>query len=338
MSLYGVQSRTIRRLQTTPPPEFSTRIIGGQDADRYRYPYAQVSLQDDLGHSCGGSVVAPDVIMTAAHCAEAFNTVVVGLYNLSDVSGKVQSFAIDERNKHVHSQYNPYTNENDVMLIQLDSNITVVDPIRVNNNVSVPIATDTLAVVGWGATDVTIDEIEYPKIFMEVELFYVPNLFCKRIVGEDGETLGSSLLEDMMCATDEGKDSCYGDSGGPLILLGSSPADDVQVGVVSWGTVCGGKVPGVYHRLSHSYGWVKKNVCSLSSAPPDWFNCFGPPPTTPPEPTNAPTNPPTDPPPSNATNPNAIASAIPSTREQSMAAETRLGWTFAISFFLSMLL
>jgi len=278
--------------------------------------------------------VAPDVIMTAAHCADNITTVVVGLYNLSDLSGKVQSFAIEERNKHVNSEYNRFTSENDVMLIQLDGNITVVDPIRVNDNVSVPIATDTLAVVGWGATNISRRQYVYPEILQEVELYYVPNLFCKRIQGDDGFVLGSYLTDDMMCATDKGKDSCYGDSGGPLILLGSSPADDVQVGITSWGDVCGGKVPGVYHRLSHSYEWVKSNVCRLSSAPPDWFNCFGPPPTPAPAPTNAPTK--SLPP--NVTNPSAKASTIPSTQEQSMAAEIRLGWTLAISFLLTMFL
>lgn len=268
-------------------------------------------------------MVAPDLVMTAAHCADNITTIVVGLYNLSVLSGNVQSFGIEE--KYVHGGYDLFTNENDVMLIKLDGNITVVDPIRLNDNISVPIATDELAVVGWGATSVTNRNIEYPEVLQEVELYYVPNLFCKRIKSADGYALGSLLYDDMMCAADEGKDSCYGDSGGPLVKLGSSPADDVQVGVVSWGDVCGGVIPGIYHRLSHSYEWVQKHVCSISSAPPDSFNCFASAPTTPPEPTN--TDAPTLSPP---------ATTPPPTSTQSVAAPTRLGLTFAMSFLFSM--
>ena len=274
--------------------------------------------------------MAPDVVMTAAHCAGNITTVVVGLYNLSDLSGNVQNFTVSEEQKHIHSMYNPYTNENDVLLIKLDGNITVVDPVRVNDNSSVPIATDTLAVVGWGATNVTKQQIEYPEILQEVELYYVPNLFCKRVKSVDGFELDSMLYDDMMCATNPGKDSCYGDSGGPLIFLGASPADDVQVGITSWGDVCGGKIPGVYSRLSHSYEWIKNTVCSISTAPPDSFRCFSSAPTTPPETTGAPTTAPV----SSTT----LPVSTQDTRAQSMAAQTRLGWAFGISFFLAMVL
>ena len=123
--------------------------------------------------------MAPDLILTAAHCADALTTVVVGTYNLSDLSGSVQTFGI--ATKHIHNNYNRFTSENDVMLIELDGNITGVGPIRVNNNISLPIATDNLAVVGWGAIDVSGRKPLYPDILQEVELRYVPNIFCRRI-------------------------------------------------------------------------------------------------------------------------------------------------------------
>ena len=77
----------------------------------------------------------------------------------------------------------------------------------------------------------------------------------------------------MMCAKDEGKDACYGDSGGPLILRGSSPNDDVQVGVTSWGVDCAGAIPGVYNRLSYVYQWIEDLTCLHSDSPPEYLNC-----------------------------------------------------------------
>ena len=82
----------------------------------------------------------------------------------------------------------------------------------------------------------------------------------------------------MLCAADEGQDSCGGDSGGPLVIQGSKGdgADDVVVGVVSWGIGCGlPEFPGVYTRISQFYDWIKDGVCSQSSNPPSDFSCRG---------------------------------------------------------------
>lgn len=64
---------------------------------------------------------------------------------------------------------------------------------------------------------------------------------------------------------------CQGDSGGPLVIRGKdgSGADDIQVGVVSWGIGCANKnFPGVYARVSEAYDWIKETVCSKSQDPP----------------------------------------------------------------------
>ncbi|KAL7517701.1 hypothetical protein ACHAWX_002600 [Stephanocyclus meneghinianus] len=99
----------------------------------------------------------------------------------------------------------------------------------------------------------------------------------------------------MICAFDSGKDSCQGDSGGPLIIPGASADTDTLIGVVSWGSGCAREYPGVYARVSKAYEWIKTQVCSLSSSPPNHFLCSIPtskPPTT--KPTNKPpTNKPT---------------------------------------------
>jgi secreted trypsin-like serine protease len=158
------------------------------------------------------------------------------------------------------------------MVIKLDGIITVTDPVRINNDYSLPNPSYILTVAGWGAT--SDDGAEYPTLLQEVDLFYVPNGLCKRITDNDGLSLGTSLFDDMMCATDYGKDSCSGDSGGPLLVLGSSPSDDMQVGVVSWGYGCATPIPGIYHRLSYSYDWIRAMICSRSAAPPDYFTCF----------------------------------------------------------------
>eukprot|EP01083_Nonionella_stella_P259495 885952_1 len=78
----------------------------------------------------------------------------------------------------------------------------------------------------------------------EVDVRYIDNKECN-----DGVYDGD-ITNTMMCAYEDDKDSCQGDSGGPLILKGDKFADDVQVGIVSWGIGCA-EHAGVYSRLSH---------------------------------------------------------------------------------------
>lgn len=47
--------------------DISSRVVGGQDALDGSAPY-QVSLQTKSGHNCGGAIVHPQFIVTAAHC------------------------------------------------------------------------------------------------------------------------------------------------------------------------------------------------------------------------------------------------------------------------------
>jgi secreted trypsin-like serine protease len=75
-----------------------------------------------------------------------------------------------------------------------------------------------------------------------------------------------SITSTMLCARAPGKDSCDGDSGGPMILTGARWEEDIQVGLVSFGQKCGKpKLPGVYHRISESTMWIMKTLPQLTS-------------------------------------------------------------------------
>ena len=76
--------------------------------------------------------------------------------------------------------------------------------------------------------------------------------------------------------------------GGPLIVRGDNPEEDIEIGIVSWGTGCG-DLPMVYARISEAYDWIAETVCDESDDPPN--SLCGPPPTL--EPTDMPTEIPT---------------------------------------------
>merc|ERR1719361_1639378 len=85
-------------------------------------------------------------------------------------------------------------------------------------------------------------------------------------VVEDGlcyEYFQSLMRDNMLCAGEEGKDSCSGDSGGPLVCPLGEGGDSVLAGVTSWGQGCGrpGK-PGVYTEVSYFYDWNQETIAA----------------------------------------------------------------------------
>jgi len=264
-----------------PPPDGNkliASIVGGEPVvPEDRYPY-QVALTQSSsgGQYCGGSLIAPGWVLSAAHCAGIGNYVQIGRYDLNDNSESYDNIRVTR--EIVHEDYNDRTLDNDFMLLELstDSKYTPVSidsgSANVGNNVDV-------TVMGWGAIS---SGGPGSSELLEVELDIVGNTQCN-------SAYGGAITDNMLCAARTGKDACQGDSGGPLIIrddTDNSGAGDVVVGVVSWGFGCADpNYPGVYARVSEAYSWIVQNA-DLGPSPPTQPN-----PPTPPTPTPPPQTP-----------------------------------------------
>lgn len=254
-----------------------TRIVGGQQSDPGEFPYYV-----DLG-GCGGSLVAPDVVLTAAHCGSyEGDTVIVGAFRAgSTQNNAVEVSVIDEA---MHPGYNDDTVENDFMLLKLSQEVNIPGSnvvLSLNSQYSTPSDGEDLTVLGLGDTQ---EGGGSPNFLRDVEVQAVDTNTCNRQSAYDGEVTDSV----MFCAGVDGggKDSCQGDSGGPIVKRVGN--QHIQVGVVSWGDGCAREnKPGVYARVSSAFGWIDQVVCDQWGSDASFCSGGGgggPSPTPPPTP------------------------------------------------------
>ncbi|XP_071539500.1 venom protease-like [Panulirus ornatus] len=244
------------------------KIVNGIEVYPGRWPWlAAVGFKTSdvrFFASCGGSLITVRHVLTAAHCFDNRGQpdptdVRLGEHNLvhSDDGAETQDFSIKTR---VGNGYNRNTNENDIMLLTLDHDAqynNFVKPICLPfNEQNNDFVGQTLTVIGWGRT--AFENRRTSDVPMQVGVPVVDTQRCKIAFTR----LRKRPVVDNrnICAGIGTKDSCNGDSGGPLNYLGSN-GRYYLAGIVSFGVECArADFPGVYTRVSHFLDWIERNV------------------------------------------------------------------------------
>lgn len=276
------------------PGASAPTIVGGREADPGEYP-AQSFLDIDfgLGWYCGGTLVAPTKILTAAHCVTNGGGGGVPAANVTAYMGENErdSFATAEvygvSDVEVHGEYDDsVVPVNDVAILTL-SRSAPYQPLRVIRADETPKWAPGVisTIIGWGTTSFDGEESNELR---EAEVPIVSDLACSNSYDEfDPDT--------MVCAYNGQQDTCQGDSGGPLMVPDGGTF--VLAGITSWGEGCAWEdSPGVYTRIGAPAlnEWIFERL--PATPPPAPSPPPGPPPPSPPPPPAPPTPPPPSPP------------------------------------------
>jgi secreted trypsin-like serine protease len=241
-------------------------IVRGTPATPGQFPWqasiVATSIEDNRdAHFCGGTLIAPQWIVTAAHCVDGGTLpgqiqVVVG-----ETSLRSHPVRMEVRRIIVHPQWSVPSHDRDIALLELATPVTTpgVTTIRImtaEEDLTLRPG-EPLQVSGWGATE---ENGPGSTELLWASVPYVDNPTCNRADAYSGR-----VTTQMLCAgeMEGGADACQGDSGGPLIRYSRPP---MLVGVVSWGDGCGRRLkPGVYARVSRFADWVRTTAGGQAS-------------------------------------------------------------------------
>lgn len=260
------------------------RIIGGTEVASINDVPWQVGLinRDQsrgsvfYGQFCGGTIINPQWVLTAAHCLKNYKGSFLGVFaGNADLGVAPGTDVHTAATWKVHPNYTPNRNAdldieyNDLALVKLASPLDLSAPAmeaatlptHIAHDVA-PEVGDSIHVSGWGATitdELDIDYPGYPDVLREVDLEVLSNgeVPC----GEYSSSVWNSLYEICVGVDGGGKDTCWGDSGGPYIDDidgdGDGSTEPTLIGITSWGNGCAeAAYPGFATRVSSYVDWI----------------------------------------------------------------------------------
>ena len=245
-------------------PASASAVVGGTAVKAGAYSFT-VAVGDTTGAYCGGSLIAPRVVLTAAHCLTARPTalgerrVFAGSASLGADLATPSGHVFGVTAVILHPRFSQATMRYDAALIVLDRPATGVATVPLT--AASPRAGTTVSAAGWGETHA---KSTLPGHLRSAVLKVGTRSAC--IAGN--AAAGEYDSRSMLCASKPGRDTCSGDSGGPLVA--ARGAGTVLVGITSFGRGCAENAhPGVYTRVAAVRAWTLAQLQIVTEVYPE---------------------------------------------------------------------
>ncbi|CAH3979395.1 unnamed protein product [Pieris brassicae] len=250
-------------LFTISVSSMSSRIIDGEQSERNSRPY-QVALYLRVGTTgqlgfCGGSLIDPRWVITAAHCCFHDEVIVdnvqaiLGAYSLYDRYENGRRI-LNVEEIIVHPDWDPMTFTNDLALLKLANVVQITESINIARLPYLNISDNNFAgqagtASGWGiaAPQVTFVSPTLRQKTMTV----ITNQLCNA-------TMFDQLPENVVCGLSSFSGTCKGDNGGPLTVVYHVTEEDILIGVATFidSTGCNDNLPSVFTRVQLFLPWI----------------------------------------------------------------------------------
>ncbi|XP_030757927.1 serine protease snake-like [Sitophilus oryzae] len=248
----------------------NTLIVGGKAARIKEFPHMAAigfgTLEgEEIMWLCGGSLISEKHVLTAAHCTISRRgpprRVRLGMVDLFDNSSYIQEKSVEKFVN--HPQYKRPRKYHDIAIVFLESPVIFTPFVR-------PACVNTLEninqkhaqAIGFGKR--FYDDNDRSTTLLKVKLPLFSNEVCSKYILTHPIEMPNGLIDSEMCAgdLDGGRDTCEGDSGGPLQVVQMEPYCTYSIiGVTSFGRFCGMKNSlGVYSKVDQFVPWIESVI------------------------------------------------------------------------------
>jgi secreted trypsin-like serine protease len=232
----------------------SSRIVGGMNVtNQNEFPFYAIPNSNTT--LCGATLIWGNVLITAAHCGESTWNAGVWIGGTNALFNKTNSQYYSTQRVIIHPNYDPKLVLNDIALIILNTTVKDIPYAQLNYDSAVPKISTLVTAIGYGRIAETgAFAPTLQKVDLQVESYKV----CVRtyVTAKDNLQICNRGLPE------GGKDSCSGDSGGPLFIKGTT----ILSALVSYGYGCARqRIPAVNTRISAYTGWIQSTICTFKN-------------------------------------------------------------------------
>jgi len=254
-------------------------IIGGKPSEKGKWPWV-VSLvrwrpdEEVYRHTCGGSLLTPKYVLTAAHCLEYppdDYQIKIGIYSQVEDDAEETRFI-----KRIisHPDYSPGDGyPNDIGVIELDQEVDISNPFvglaKLPRADDEPVGNPDCWIAGWGRINPDPTNWTSASVLMEVNTAVHDLKTCREIWMEFLNSTETDILDQHICIGLPDLGACHGDSGSPAQCDLTGKGDWTIVGLNSWGTGsrCAAAT-NAFVRLTWFLDWIREHVPGLPGTKP----------------------------------------------------------------------